>query len=74
MADNLTPATPADIEQSLHYALRFGREGKALGARTRADPRLMATWLTEHLLRSNFVVHRRVPPPEPIGRCGEKPS
>jgi hypothetical protein len=73
MPDELTPATPADIEQSLHYALRFGRDGKALGTRMRANPALMSSWLTEHLLRSNFVVLCRVPPPEPIGRCGQPP-
>lgn len=73
MPDELTPATPADIEQSLRFALRFGPDGKALGARMRSNPDLMAAWLAEQLLRSNFVVFRRMPPPEPIGRCGTKP-
>lgn len=73
MADITIPASSDEITECLHYAPRFGRDGKALGARMRADPRLMASWLTEQLLRSNFTVLRRVPPPEPIGRCGEKP-
>ncbi|MBW6400762.1 hypothetical protein KPL78_23075 [Roseomonas sp. HJA6] len=75
MDDHLTPANPADIEEAIHYALRFGSSGKPLAKGTRVDAKILARSVTEQLLRSNFLIFRRRHEPGPTpGRCGEPPN
>ncbi|SHJ70078.1 hypothetical protein SAMN02745194_03161 [Roseomonas rosea] len=50
----LTPADPADLEEAIFYALRFGLTGKAHRKRIREDPRWMARHIVEHLARANY--------------------
>jgi hypothetical protein len=75
MPQEMPPATIAEIAASLQYSLRFGSTGKAHGKRMLADPALLAPWLAQHLLMSNFVILRR--PPQPTyqpGNCGQRPT
>ncbi|MFC7738702.1 hypothetical protein ACFQX4_23505 [Roseomonas sp. GCM10028921] len=52
MTPPLTPADPADLEQAIHYALRFGLTGKPHGKRLREDDRAMAAAVVAHLTRA----------------------
>jgi hypothetical protein len=73
MHDDLIPATPADIAESLRYSLRFGSNGEPLGRGFREDPKLMAAWLAEHLRMSGFVLFRKPPSDNwAPGLCGER--
>lgn len=66
------PATTSEIVETLRYALKFGETGKPLTKGYRDDAGLMAKWLVQHLMRSNFQVSRRVSEPGPTpGRCGK---
>ncbi|MFC7738153.1 hypothetical protein ACFQX4_20495 [Roseomonas sp. GCM10028921] len=57
----LTPADPADLEEAVHYALRFGLTGKPHGKRAREDDRAMAAAVVAHLARANYRVFRGPP-------------
>jgi hypothetical protein len=52
----LTPADPADVAQAIHYAMRFGLNGKPLGKKIRKDAEWMARHIVEHLAPANFKV------------------
>ena len=58
---DLTPAEPADLQEAIHYALRFNERGKPLGVRVRGDAAYMAKRLVEHLERAGFAVMKRPP-------------
>jgi len=58
---DLTPAEPADLQESIHYALRFNERGKPLGVRVRGDAAYMAKRILEHLERAGFAVMKRPP-------------
>lgn len=61
------------IIEVIHYALRFSDTGKPLTKSTRADYDLMAAHIVRHILRSNFILHRRsLEPGATPGRCGER--
>jgi hypothetical protein len=57
----VTPADPADFTQAVHYALRFGLNGKPLGKKLRDDPEWMAQHITAHLARANYVIMQGPP-------------
>ena len=59
----LTPADPADLEEAVFYALRFGLTGKAHGKRMREEPRWMAQHIVEHLARANYRLMQGPPRP-----------
>jgi hypothetical protein len=56
-------AAPEDVANSLAYALRFDERGRPRRAGLEMQSHLAAEALVRHLLRSNFVVLRRRPPP-----------
>jgi len=58
---DLTPAEPADLQESIHYALRFNERGKPLGVRVRGDAAYMAKRIVQHLERAGFAVMKRPP-------------
>ena len=58
---DLTPAEPADLQESIHYALRFNERGKPLGVRARGDAEYMAKRLVDHLELAGFAVMKRPP-------------
>jgi hypothetical protein len=57
----LTLAAPADFTQAVHYALRFGLNGKPLGKKLREDTDWMAQHITAHLARANYVIMQGPP-------------
>jgi hypothetical protein len=59
--DDLTAVDPADLTGAVHYALRFGLNGKPHGKKIRADAEWMAQHIVTHLARANF--HVMVGPP-----------
>ncbi|NMJ42806.1 hypothetical protein GWK16_16290 [Roseomonas sp. JC162] len=52
----LMPASPAEVAQSLAYALRYDERGKARAAGLELIAAIAAERLVEHLQRSGFVV------------------
>ncbi|MBB5696366.1 hypothetical protein FHS87_004437 [Roseomonas pecuniae] len=61
MTPPLTPADPADLEEAVHYALRFGLTGKPHGKRIREDGRALAAVVVVHLAQANYRVFRGPP-------------
>lgn len=57
----LTPASPADLAESIGYAMRFNERGKPLAVSTRGDPAMVAQRIVRHLERCGFVVMRKPP-------------
>jgi hypothetical protein len=65
----LTPADPADVAEAVHYAMRFGLDGKPLGKKIREDADWMARHVVQHLARANFKVMQGPPlQPHSTGR------
>ncbi|WP_431301682.1 hypothetical protein [Sediminicoccus sp. BL-A-41-H5] len=58
---DLTPADPADLAETIAYALTFNLVGKPLGMRTRDDPAAVARGVVQHLARCGFVVLKKPP-------------
>ena len=60
-ADNLTPADPSDLAESIAFALRFeGRKRKHDAAEYMAA--IAAERVVRHLERAGFVVMKKPPP------------
>jgi len=61
LSPDLTPAESADLQEAIHYALRFNDRGKPIGVRARDDAAYMAKRLLAHLERAEFAVMKRPP-------------
>ena len=59
----LTPATRADVRDSLAYALRYSRSGKRVAERDAITASAAADHLIEALERSGFVIMKKPPAP-----------
>jgi hypothetical protein len=51
------------VAQAIHYAMRFGLNGKPLGKKIREDADWLARHIVEHLARANFKVMKGPPRP-----------
>ncbi|MFC7478432.1 hypothetical protein ACFQS7_29190 [Dankookia sp. GCM10030260] len=59
----LSPADPAEVADSLAYAMRFDERGKARRTGVEYASQLAAAQLVRQLTASGYVVMRRRPPP-----------
>jgi len=70
MPDELSPATPEDIIETLSFALRFN-QGKRSHQHDHVMAEAAAVHLLDHLTRSGFVLMRKPPGP---GHSFPKPT
>ena len=72
-AEELRPATRADVEQTLSFALRYDGRKRVRHADD-AMARIAAERLAEHLERSGFVIMRRPPAVAPTTSTHRHPN
>jgi hypothetical protein len=58
--DNLTPADPRDLAETIAFALRY-RGGKRVHQADEYMAQIAAERIVEHLARARFVVMKRAP-------------
>ena len=63
-AGSLSPASEAEVAETLAFALRFDERGRPRSGASPFVAAIAAEWLVQHLRRSGFVVlkDRKAPP------------